>query len=106
MAAAWDDLLQGEELAYLTTEPPRGPRIEPLPDDVHPTLRTALARQGVERLYADAVASGELGLPAQWGGFRVEAESVEFWQARENWLQDRLRYTRAAQGWQVERLMP
>ncbi len=52
MAAAWDDLLQGEELAYLTTEPPREPRIEPLPDDVHPALLAALARQGVERLYA------------------------------------------------------
>src|SRR5580765_8060452 len=51
MAAAWDDLLQGEELAYLTTEPPREPRIEPLPDDVHPALLAALARQGVERLY-------------------------------------------------------
>jgi DEAD/DEAH box helicase domain-containing protein len=52
MAAAWDDLLQGEELAYLTTEPPREPRIEPLPGNVHPALLAALARQGVERLYA------------------------------------------------------
>jgi DEAD/DEAH box helicase domain-containing protein len=52
MAAAWDDLLQGEELAYLTTEPPRAPRTAPLPDDLHPKLREALARQGVERLYA------------------------------------------------------
>jgi len=52
MAAAWDDLLQGEELAYLTTEPPREPRTAPLPDDLHPKLRAALARQGVERLYA------------------------------------------------------
>jgi len=52
MAAAWDDLLQGEELAYLTTEPPREPRTAPLPDGLHPELRAALARQGVERLYA------------------------------------------------------
>ncbi|MGZ4290851.1 MAG: DEAD/DEAH box helicase, partial [Gaiellaceae bacterium] len=52
MAAAWDDLLQGEELAYLTTEPPREARTAPLPDDLHPELRAALARQGVERLYA------------------------------------------------------
>jgi len=52
MAAAWDDLLQGEELAYLTTEPPREARTAPLPDDVRPELRAALARQGVERLYA------------------------------------------------------
>jgi DEAD/DEAH box helicase domain-containing protein len=51
MAAAWDDLLQGEELAYLTTEPSREPRTAALPDDLHPKLRAALARQGVERLY-------------------------------------------------------
>jgi DEAD/DEAH box helicase domain-containing protein len=52
MAAAWDDLLQGEELAYLTTEPPREPRTAALPHDLHPKLRAALARQGVEQLYA------------------------------------------------------
>ena len=52
MAAAWDDLLQGEELAYLTTEPPREPRTAPLPDDLHPQLRAALARQSIEQLYA------------------------------------------------------
>jgi DEAD/DEAH box helicase domain-containing protein len=52
MAAAWDDLLQGEELAYLTTEPPREPRTAPLPVDLHPQLRAALARQGTEQLYA------------------------------------------------------
>ena len=57
MAAAWDELLQGEELAYLTTEPPREPRTAPLPDDLHPGLRAALARQGVEQLYAHQAAS-------------------------------------------------
>jgi DEAD/DEAH box helicase domain-containing protein len=47
----WDDLLQGEELAYLTTEPARAPRTAPLPGDLHPKLREALARQGIEQLY-------------------------------------------------------
>ena len=64
MAAAWDDLLQGEELAYLTTEPPREPRTAPLPADLHPELRAALARQGVEELYAhqaEAWASARTG---------------------------------------------
>jgi DEAD/DEAH box helicase domain-containing protein len=51
MAAAWDELLQGEEIAYLTTEPPRDPRTAPLPDELSPMLRAALAQQGVERLY-------------------------------------------------------
>ena len=48
----WVDLLAGEELAYLSTEPPRAPRTAPLPGELHPELRAALARQGVEQLYA------------------------------------------------------
>ena len=48
----WSELLQGDELAYLTTAPPREARTAPLPDHLHPKLRAALARQGIERLYA------------------------------------------------------
>jgi DEAD/DEAH box helicase domain-containing protein len=47
-AAIWDDLLEGEEVAYVTTEPARGPRVEPLPEDVDPRVRTRLA---VDSLY-------------------------------------------------------
>ncbi|MGZ4389072.1 MAG: DEAD/DEAH box helicase, partial [Gaiellaceae bacterium] len=62
--ALWDDLLAGEELAYLTTEQPRAARTAALPDALHPKLREALARQGIEQLYAhqaesyDAVRAG------------------------------------------------
>ncbi len=46
-------------------------------------------------------------LPANWGGFRVVPDSVEFWQGRRNRLHDRLRYRRGADGsWHVERLAP
>ncbi|MGH3144191.1 MAG: pyridoxamine 5'-phosphate oxidase, partial [Rubrobacter sp.] len=30
--------------------------------------------------------------PPSWGGYRVEAETVEFWQGRENRLHDRISY--------------
>src|SRR5947207_1997786 len=39
----WDDLLQGEEIAYLSTEPAREARLAPLPDDLHTRVREALA---------------------------------------------------------------
>ena len=45
------DLLQGDELAHLTTTPARAARTEPLPPDLHPKVREALARQGIEQLY-------------------------------------------------------
>src|SRR6476646_7638851 len=38
----WDDLVQGEELAHLTSEPARDARLAPLPDDLHPSVREAL----------------------------------------------------------------
>src|SRR6266516_2849487 len=48
-AALWDDLLEGEELAYLETIPPIGSRPAALPDELHPELLAALP---FHRLYA------------------------------------------------------
>lgn len=47
--------------------------------------------------------------PNHWGGFRIEPETVEFWQGNENRLHDRLRYRRSVEGngdWVIERLAP
>ncbi|MEU4208453.1 pyridoxamine 5'-phosphate oxidase [Streptomyces sp. NPDC026206] len=45
-------------------------------------------------------------VPPHWGGYRVTAETLEFWQGRANRLHDRLRYVRTAEAWRVERLCP
>ena len=58
----WEGLLQGEEIAYLGTEPARDARHAPLPDELDPRVRNAI---GVPQLYAhqraawDAAANGE-----------------------------------------------
>jgi len=63
--AAWDALLEGEEVAYRTTEPARTARTEPLPPDLDPRVARALSARGIERLYVhqaeawEAVARGE-----------------------------------------------
>jgi DEAD/DEAH box helicase domain-containing protein len=63
--ASWDDLLTGEEVAYIGTEPAREARLAALPDELHPRLREALAAQGVDQLYThqretwDAAQRGE-----------------------------------------------
>jgi pyridoxamine 5'-phosphate oxidase len=44
--------------------------------------------------------------PPHWGGYRVIPRAIEFWQGRADRLHDRLRYTRAASGWRIERLAP
>jgi pyridoxamine 5'-phosphate oxidase len=45
--------------------------------------------------------------PPFWGGYRVRAETIEFWQGREDRLHDRLRYRIRPDGaWTMERLAP
>ena len=48
----------------------------------------------------------DVPLPAHWGGYRLVPDAYEFWQQRENRLHDRFRYTRAREGWRIERLGP
>jgi pyridoxamine 5'-phosphate oxidase len=67
-------------------------------------------RAALEERWAAALAEAPDGgaeMPADWGGFRVSLETIEFWQGRDHRLQDRLRLTRNAHGaWAVERLIP
>jgi pyridoxamine 5'-phosphate oxidase len=48
----------------------------------------------------------EVPRPPFWGGYRVEPETIEFWQGRENRLHDRLVYRRSDGLWRRERLQP
>lgn len=48
----------------------------------------------------------DVPLPPYWGGLRVVPESVEFWQGRTSRLHDRIRYTKTADAWRIERLSP
>jgi pyridoxamine 5'-phosphate oxidase len=45
-------------------------------------------------------------IPPYWGGYRIAADTIEFWQGRADRLHDRLRFTRADDGWVLERLSP
>jgi len=63
--ALWDDLLAGEELAHLTSEPAREAKALPLPDALPAALRERLEERGVDSLYShqaeawEAAARGE-----------------------------------------------
>jgi DEAD/DEAH box helicase domain-containing protein len=63
--AAWDNLLEHEEIAYTTDVPAAAARTSSLPDDLHEDVRGALVRRGLEDLFAhqravwDAAAAGD-----------------------------------------------
>jgi pyridoxamine 5'-phosphate oxidase len=64
-------------------------------------------RATLEHNYAETLVSGDTRIPEDWGAYRLQPQSIEFWQGRENQLQDRLRYTRVSGGtWRIERLVP
>ena len=44
--------------------------------------------------------------PDFWGGYRVVAKKIEFWQGRENRLHDRFLYELDGSAWKIERLAP
>ena len=51
--------------------------------------------------------AGDIPLPDFWGGFRVAANEIEFWQGGANRLHDRFHYQRQADNtWQIDRLAP
>ena len=66
-------------------------------------------RQALEAQVADveqAFEGRDVERPAEWGGYRIALDAMEFWQGRPNRVHDRLRFTRSGDGWSRERLQP
>jgi pyridoxamine 5'-phosphate oxidase len=94
-----------ESAAYFATRP-RGSQLAARAS--HQT-RPLGSREELERRYVELELEYEgrdVPLPPHWGGYRLHPEAIEFWEHRENRLHKRLRYTRAREGWKVERLSP
>lgn len=92
-----------ESDAYFLTRP-EGGRVSAA---ASPQSQVVADRAELERRWQEAAASPAAGTrPANWGGLRLVVDTLEFWQGRANRLHDRLRYTRADDGWTRERLAP
>jgi pyridoxamine 5'-phosphate oxidase len=94
-----------ESAAYFASRP-RGSQLAAWASQQSRPLES---RDELERRYAELereYEGREVPLPRHWGGFRLRPNAIEFWQHRDNRLHDRVRYTRAREGWRAEVLSP
>ncbi len=68
------------------------------------------SREELEKRWAEFATKypegSQVPRPPHWGGFLVTPTMIEFWQGRYSRLHDRIRYTRDASTWKVERFYP
>lgn len=100
-----EPLGDAEVAAYFSSRP----RAAQLGAWASPQSRVIASRDVLTAAYGEAeerFAGADVPVPPGWGGYRVRAEAVEFWQGRPGRLHDRLRYSRTQDGWDRERLAP
>ena len=96
----------GEESDAYFAGRPRGSRLGAWASEQSRPVETRTQLEERLRVLKEEYRDREIPRPPFWGGYRVEPESVEFWQGRENRLHDRLLYIRREGGWEIQRLQP
>lgn len=95
-----------ESFAYFRTRP-RGSRIGAW---ASPQSQVVASRDDLEQRVTEIerrfTGVEDVPLPPFWGGYRIVATSIEFWQGQASRLHDRVRYTFTSGAWTRVRLGP
>jgi pyridoxamine 5'-phosphate oxidase len=91
-----------ESDAYWQTRPPRSRAAAAASRQSEPIA----SRAELEAEFERQLALGEPPRPERWGGYLLEPDAIELWQHRDDRLHERVRFTRAREGWREELLSP
>ena len=91
--------------AYFATRP-RGAQIAAWASRQSRVLESRRALEEEVRRMGERFAAAAVPKPPHWGGFRLVAEEVEFWQGRDDRLHDRVLYRRDGDAWTRSLLNP
>ena len=101
-----EQLSTAEVLKYFVTRPRDSQLGAWASQQSRPIASRALLLQQFESM-KHKFAKGEIPLPDFWGGFRVKAHQIEFWQGGAKRLHDRFQYNLQDNNtWVIERLEP
>jgi pyridoxamine 5'-phosphate oxidase len=96
---------RAESETYFATRP-RGSQIGAWASAQSSEVASAEALAASYRQAEERFGDGEVPCPPHWGGYRVPADSIEFWQGQPSRMHDRLLYRRSTDGWAITRLAP
>lgn len=94
-----------ESAAYFATRP-RGSKIGAWASRQSAQLESREVLEALVRETERRYPVEDVPLPPFWGGYRLVAERIEFWQGRVNRLHERLCYVSEGAGWRRFRLYP
>jgi pyridoxamine 5'-phosphate oxidase len=75
-------------------------------DQSRPLKSRAIFEQRIAEITSIYGDDKDIPRPSFWGGFRLKAEEIEFWQDQAFRMHDRLKFIRKGKGWTHQRLYP
>jgi pyridoxamine 5'-phosphate oxidase len=91
-----------ESDAYWATRPPRSRAAAAASRQGEPIA----SRDELEGEFERLLPGVDVPRPERWGGYLLEPDAIELWQHRDDRLHERLRFTRAREGWVAQHLAP
>jgi len=94
-----------ESAVYFRTRP-RGSRIAAWASRQSRVLPARSVLEDAYKTRQRQFGDGDIPLPEFWGGYRLDPQSIEFWQGRADRMHDRLLFSRDGSAWAAEWLYP